>query len=166
MAASQHLAEFIQSLSEEITALKAGKKTAGQVVSVQGLEVHMALERSFGQSIPDATIRVKLWAILDLIRKKTEEARGAFLDSFAMSEKVFAGQRVSVTEEHPFYDNSTSLPNASQIQAIVAAYQHSLQIIWGPSRTGKTLTIAKLVEAHVNAGNRVLLVSHANTAVD
>ena len=41
-----------------------------------------------------------------------------------------------------------------------------LSIIWGPPGTGKTKTIAKAIEAHLNAGRRVLLVSHANNAVD
>lgn len=36
----------------------------------------------------------------------------------------------------------------------------------GPPGTGKTKTIAQAVEAHLNARRRILLVSHANNAVD
>ncbi|HAG11921.1 MAG TPA: hypothetical protein DCK76_11250 [Desulfotomaculum sp.] len=57
-------------------------------------------------------------------------------------------------------------PNKSQEEAIKTAFSKSTSIIWGPPGTGKTKTIARLVEAHINAGRRVLLVSHANTAVD
>ncbi|MCX5811943.1 MAG: AAA domain-containing protein [Proteobacteria bacterium] len=38
--------------------------------------------------------------------------------------------------------------------------------MWGPPGTGKTTTVAQAIEAHLNAGRRVLLVSHANAAVD
>jgi hypothetical protein len=41
-----------------------------------------------------------------------------------------------------------------------------MAVIWGPPGTGKTTTVAQAIEAHLNAGRRVLLVSHANAAVD
>jgi hypothetical protein len=57
-------------------------------------------------------------------------------------------------------------PNASQIRAIENSFANSLAVIWGPPGTGKTRTIARAVEAHLRAGRLVLLVSHANLAVD
>ena len=47
-----------------------------------------------------------------------------------------------------------------------SSFSSQLAIIWGPPGTGKTKTIATAIEAHLNAGRRVLLVSHANNAVD
>lgn len=66
----------------------------------------------------------------------------------------------------PDYSSSTKPPNDSQIQAIESSFFSRISIIWGPPGTGKTKTIAQAIEAHLNAGRRVLLVSHANAAVD
>src|SRR5207302_2182316 len=38
--------------------------------------------------------------------------------------------------------------------------------LWGPPGTGKTTTLARIVEAHFRAGRSVLLVSNTNIAVD
>jgi flavodoxin len=69
-------------------------------------------------------------------------------------------------ELKPYYSLSSEPPNASQKQAINASFFSQLAVIWGPPGTGKTKTIAQAIEAHLNAGRRVLLVSHANAAVD
>src|SRR5208283_4397008 len=42
----------------------------------------------------------------------------------------------------------------------------SLTYIWGPPGTGKTYTIAHLVTALIEAGERVLVSSHTHAAVD
>lgn len=69
-------------------------------------------------------------------------------------------------EIRPQYSLSARPPNNPQKKAINASFFSQLAVIWGPPGTGKTKTIAQAIEAHLNAGRRVLLVSHANAAVD
>jgi len=69
-------------------------------------------------------------------------------------------------EIKPQYSLSARPPNNHQKKAIEASFFSPLAVIWGPPGTGKTLTIAQAIEAHLNAGRRVLLLSHANAAVD
>jgi hypothetical protein len=69
-------------------------------------------------------------------------------------------------EIRPHYSFSATPPNDPQKRAISESFFSQLAVIWGPPGTGKTQTIAKAIEAHLNAGRRVLLVSHANAAVD
>ena len=69
-------------------------------------------------------------------------------------------------ELKPQYSLSVRPPNASQKKAIDASFFSQMAVIWGPPGTGKTKAIAQAIEAHLNAGRRVLLVSHANAAVD
>ncbi len=69
-------------------------------------------------------------------------------------------------EIRPHYSSSTKPPNDPQKRAIESSFFSQLAVIWGPPGTGKTKTIAQAIEAHLNAGRRVLLVSHANAAVD
>jgi superfamily I DNA and/or RNA helicase len=69
-------------------------------------------------------------------------------------------------EIRPQYSSSAKPPNDSQKKAIDNSFFSQIAVIWGPPGTGKTKTIAQAIEAHLNAGRRVLLVSHANAAVD
>lgn len=64
------------------------------------------------------------------------------------------------------YSSSKDPPNEAQKQAIEASFSSQISVIWGPPGTGKTKTIAQAIEAHLNAGRRVLLLSHVNNAVD
>lgn len=69
-------------------------------------------------------------------------------------------------ELRPQYSVSVKPPNVSQEKAIAASFFSQTAVIWGPPGTGKTKTVAQAIEAHLHAGRRVLLVSHANAAVD
>jgi len=69
-------------------------------------------------------------------------------------------------EIRPQYSVSVNPPNDPQKRAIAASFFSQVAVIWGPPGTGKTKTVAQPIEAHLNAGRRVLLVSHANAAVD
>lgn len=144
-----------------------GRRYSCQVISVKGLEVYIALEQNLGPQIAEAIIRTNLWYLLELLCKKFEEARPATDRLFKTSERLFAGMsRVVADAGPPRYELLPDPPNESQKRAIEASFSRSLAVIWGPPGTGKTRTIAKAVQAHLNAGRRVLLVSHANTAVD
>ncbi|HHX87583.1 MAG TPA: AAA family ATPase [Firmicutes bacterium] len=144
-----------------------GKLYRCQIISVKGLEVYLALEQNLGPQITEAIIRTNLWFLLELLCKKYEEAESAADSMFKTSRHLFAGRSKAVAVgEPPRYELYPDPPNESQKCAIEASFSRTLAVIWGPPGTGKTRTIAKAVEAHLNAGRRVLLVSHANTAVD
>ena len=138
-----------------------------QIISVKGLEVYLALEENFGPQIPEAVIQTNLWFLLEMLCKKFEEAKPLANKLFETSRALFAGiSEKAAGNEELRYEPHPDPPNQSQERAIEASFSRSLAVIWGPPGTGKTKTIAKAVEAHLNAGRRVLLVSHANTAVD
>ncbi|NLG68260.1 MAG: AAA family ATPase [Firmicutes bacterium] len=56
--------------------------------------------------------------------------------------------------------------NPEQQASIRKALGQEVAFIWGPPGTGKTSTLARLVEELVAAGERVLIASHTNAAVD
>ncbi|MGO9018760.1 MAG: AAA domain-containing protein [Syntrophobacteraceae bacterium] len=66
----------------------------------------------------------------------------------------------------PQYSLSVKPPDQRQEIAINSSFFSQTAVIWGPPGTGKTKTVAQAIEAHLNAGRHVLLVSHANAAVD
>jgi len=165
-----HLENFLIALDDTPAEIEvAGTKCQCQVVSVRGMEVQIALEKSFGQNVAEAKIWTNLWFLLELLRKKYEEALPSADSKFEISKKLFAGiasERVGGGSEPEYSLSAGESPNQSQKNAIADSFNKSLAVIWGPPGTGKTKTIAKAVQAHLNAGRRVLLASHANTAVD
>ncbi len=146
----------------------AGRNYRCQVVSVQGLDVQIGIEEFVGRYVAEGKLQTNLWYLLDLLRKKYEESLPIADKVFAFGEKLFSGKAESLeaTPAGPEYGRVKHPPNRSQEQAIQACFSKSLAIIWGPPGTGKTQTISKAIEAHLKAGRRVLLVSHANVAVD
>lgn len=128
------------------------------------------MEHFCGQFISEAKLQTNLWYLLELLKKKYAECQsGSAKVDFHLSEVIFSGQQVdskSTSQTEIRYSIGEEPPNEAQKKAIEASFSNELSIIWGPPGTGKTKTIAEAIEAHLNAGRRVLLVSHANNAVD
>lgn len=147
-----------------------GTRCRAQVLLTQGLEVEIGIEHSCGQFIPEAILHTNLWYLLELLKKKFSECQtGTAKLDFHLSEILFSGQQLtprSTNQAEINYSLSEKPPNDSQKRAIEASFSSQLSIIWGPPGTGKTKTAAEAIEAHLNAGRCVLLVSHSNNAVD
>lgn len=143
------------------------------LVATDGLSVQIAVTSSvaatIGHEVRTALLSSNRSLILLRLVNKFKEAKNKKPDAFAFAEQVFSGSskalvKVGTMPTYTYQPNNA--PNPSQASAINNSFSNSLAVIWGPPGTGKTRTIARAVEAHLNAGRRVLLVSHANTAVD
>lgn len=83
---------------------------------------------------------------------------------------------MAISVFHPEFAtvNRKSLPDAPSLVQIVGKHREileqaigsSITYIWGPPGTGKTFTIAYLLTALIEAGERVLVSSHTHAAVD
>ncbi|MBL7210072.1 MAG: AAA family ATPase, partial [Dehalococcoidia bacterium] len=147
-----------------------GSRYPAQVLLTQRLEVEIGIEHFCGQFISEATLQTNLWYLLELLKKKFTECRsGSAKIESRLSEVLFSGSQShwkATNQTECRYSLGKEPPNEAQRQAIESSFSSQLAIIWGPPGTGKTKTVAKAIEAHLNAGRRVLLVSHANNAVD
>lgn len=166
-----HLENFLAVLDESPAEIEiSGSKYSAHVLVTQGLEVEIGIERFCGQSIAEARLHTNLWYLLELLKKKFEgHESGTLKADFHLSDLLFSGgssNAAPAANELPQFSLSKDPPNEAQERAITASFSSALSVIWGPPGTGKTKTIAKAIEAHLNAGRRVLLVSHANNAVD
>ncbi|MHA1875490.1 MAG: AAA domain-containing protein [Promethearchaeota archaeon] len=139
-----------------------------QIVMSQGMEVQIAIEKYIGQHVSEAKIQTNLWYLLEMLKKKYEEEHNNTEQNFEMGEKIFCGnfETLDSKGKKPQYDTIGKSPNPSQKNAISFSFEKNPAVIWGPPGTGKTFTIGMAIQAHLKAGRRVLLVSHANTAVD
>jgi hypothetical protein len=136
----------------------------------EGLNIEVGIDHFCGQSISEATLLTNLWYLLEILKNKYIDCQdGMFNVDFKLSEMLFSGNNANVKsyrQESIKYSQPKNPLNLSQEKAIKASSSSQLCIIWGPPGTGKTTTIACVIESHINAGRRVLLVSHANNAVD
>jgi hypothetical protein len=165
------LEEVLMALEDSPATLEVGRRQVdAHIVLTRGLYVEVGIETQIEAAIPRARLITSLWWLLELLKKRfTESLQQPTPLSFAMSDFLFFGNDpgpVSLGSAGPTYSPSSSSPNDAQQRAIESSYDSRSAFIWGPPGTGKTKTIAKAVEAHLNAGRRVLLVSHANNAVD
>jgi hypothetical protein len=166
-----NLENFLAVLDESPAEIEiSGSRYSAQVLLTQGLEVEIGIEHFCGQFISEAKLQTNIWYLLELLKKKYSECQSSPVKvDFHLSEILFSGQQVNskpTSQAEIRYSIGEDPPNEAQKQAIEASFSSELSVIWGPPGTGKTKTIAEAIEAHLNAGRRVLLVSHANNAVD
>lgn len=83
---------------------------------------------------------------------------------YALAARLFNGQFQTYTKSLPNLTRYGQI-NEYQKAAVIRSFQGDT-IIWGPPGTGKTHTIAVAIKEQIKLGHRVLLLSHANTAVD
>jgi superfamily I DNA and/or RNA helicase len=166
-----NLESFLTTLDDSPAEIEInGFKYHAQILLTQGLEVEIGIEGFSGNFVSEATLYTNLWYLLEALKKKLEEKSNSTKNSdFNLSEGLFLGKlsgEYSLNQKEISYTLGAEPPNDAQKKAIKAAFSSKLSIIWGPPGTGKTKTIARIVEAHLNAGRSVLIVSHANNAVD
>jgi len=147
-----------------------GDPCNGHILSAHELEVEIGLERFCGQFIAEAELETDPSYLLEILKKKFDECRSAPAKAdFRLSEALFSGRQSRLSSANGTevrYSAYPEPPNESQQRAIEASFSCRICVVWGPPGTGKTKTAAKAIEAHLNAGRRVLLVSHSNNAVD
>ncbi len=146
----------------------ADEEASGYIVSFQGGVLLVAVTRDVGPAIPSARLVVDDSFLIARLRERfLEVLAGKVKFQIASAERVVSGKCKPLGQEEPnprvFLDGRL---NTEQRDVVRHALGSELCYLWGPPGTGKTTTLARLVEAHVRAGRSVLLVSNTNVAVD
>jgi KaiC/GvpD/RAD55 family RecA-like ATPase/predicted RNA-binding Zn-ribbon protein involved in translation (DUF1610 family) len=141
----------------------------GQVVSLRESWLTVALEKDLGPRIPTAQLITNDSFLLERLKDKLEDIqKGAASGNHAFAGQVIGEVAVKSADAEP--DEAVWLGllalNQEQRQAVRRALGSTATFIWGPPGTGKTTTLARVVEAFYRAGHSVLLVSNTNIAVD
>lgn len=145
-----------------------GKEYDCDIISVTGQQIQISIKQKLGERIPVAKIITNTWYLLERLKKKYEDNLNTE-SRFINSNKLFQDDRSLIDGGNfntSYSLNGTDHPNPYQHKAIESSINDFLSIIWGPPGTGKTQTIAKAIESHLNLGRKVLLLSHSNNAVD
>ena len=144
------------------------EEVEGNVVSVARGSVTVALEADLGPKIAmvrlitdDSFLIAKLREKLEDVEKETTH----FNHQLAASVIGAGVPECDIKEPAPQVFGDAAL-NEKQEAAVRLAFGSNTSFIWGPPGTGKTKTLAHVVEAHYRAGHSVLIVSNTNVAVD
>ncbi|PLS18280.1 DNA helicase [Bacillus sp. M6-12] len=129
----------------------------GRILSSEGNSVILALTQSLGDLISDAHILFDPWELLEQLILRLDEA-GKSKNKRVRIKKLIDP---SMPAKQPDSRGKTKLQ-----QLFARAKYNPVTYVWGPPGTGKTHTLARVAANKYLKGERVLIVSHSNQAVD
>jgi hypothetical protein len=140
----------------------------GVLVSFRDGVLVLALETDLGPKIAAARLLADDAFLIEHLIERLEKIRTGKMEFHQQSAERVLGLlpvKTADAEPDPAVWNGCSL-NPDQIAAVRRSLGSDSTYLWGPPGTGKTTTLAHIVEAHYRAGRSVLLVSNTNIAVD
>ena len=162
--------EFFQNI-EPYTRVEVrvrSESTNGRVVAINDKSIQVELDKNIGVTIPEARLIISSYYLLQLLYEKLKKVDDGELQFTDLAEKLFKLKPASIASlDYQIPHSSVSeLPNSSQESAIKLALGSEVSFIWGPPGTGKTQTIARLIEGFLSKNLSVLLIAHTNIATD
>lgn len=145
----------------------ASARCQGVIGALSGGVVHLAVQDDLGAVVPEATLRVDATGLLrKLAERMTELAQGR-------DQGFDLARATAICSPQPSLPGLVSPPsgsagelNAWQARAVHVGLRESLLWLWGPPGTGKTKTLGALVRGLLDRGERILVCSNTNQAVD
>jgi len=142
---------------------------SGVLVSFRDGVLVVALQNDLGPKIPAARLFANDSFLVERLKERLEKIRSGELKFNRQAGDRVLGLspvRTADTEPNPAVIQGDGRPNDDQMLAVRRSLGSDTTYVWGPPGTGKTTTLARIVEAHYRAGRSVLLVSNTNIAVD
>jgi hypothetical protein len=133
-----------------------------EVVSVEGLDVLISVQKHLGERVAEAHIFTDPIFLLEALRERIESSENIPAFNFKMANCLFGFEPAGLSQA---VFNSSSL-NEFQNKAVSKALGSQVFFIWGPPGTGKTTTLAALLQQAFTNGETLLLTSNTNVAVD
>jgi superfamily I DNA and/or RNA helicase len=150
-----------------VTANVAGTNTEGKIVSATPGRIILSFDELFGPCIGRCVLQIDNTAMLLALEKRLASLEEDSTNKFnrSLAKKVITNDDVQLIESKSRLSARESL-NQSQEQAIHQALSREVSFIWGPPGTGKTQLLGELVRHLYEDGEKVLVCSNTNQAVD
>ncbi|MGC8654315.1 MAG: AAA domain-containing protein [Candidatus Kryptoniota bacterium] len=140
--------------------------TMGFVVGVEGDRVVLLLESFIGDVAELVKMRAAAYFLLEELIERLQEKSG---EDLPVAVSVFYPDTdVHVSPDISSFSLSikSGIANEYQISAVKAVCSQKVTFVWGPPGTGKTETLAYAAANLVANGEKVLILSNTNMAVD
>ena len=149
---------------------------SGTLVAVDDFEVLLELDAHVGESVSQANVSTEPWFILEALEGRLKGELGREAGDLEVPRALLGLETTEGGSDEEAADRSASLlgslgdyslvPNSAQKKALARSAGSRIHFIWGPPGTGKTTSLAQVVRMLVAEGERVLVLAHANAAVD
>ena len=146
--------------------LRVGENSCdGVVLSVADGQLLVSVSADLGLEVARAQLVVDDSFLIERLRAALASSPS---DKKFASERALrgAGLAAGASVEVPIDPAVSAGLDKSQFKALARALGSEVTFLWGPPGTGKTFTLARIVEAFYRQGKTVLLVSNTNIAVD
>ncbi|MDQ0483189.1 DEAD/DEAH box helicase [Guptibacillus hwajinpoensis] len=132
-------------------------KRDGRMLSSEGKNIILSLEGGFGDLIGEADLYHDPWELLDELHERLEEIK--------KSKRRLA--RINHLMNPPEVTKHPEEKVKSRLHELILRSKYNpVTFVWGPPGTGKTHNLARAAANHFFKGNKVLILSHSNQAVD
>jgi len=137
-------------------------KISAEIISVEGLDVLISVEKHLGQTIAEAEIFMDPIFLLEILKERIEKSKEMRAFNHNIASYLFGIEVPHLSESH------FEAPHLNEFQnkAVAKALGSNVFYIWGPPGTGKTTTLAALVQEAFRNGETLLVASNTNVAVD
>jgi len=157
-------------LDTEIEIRTRNNSAGGKVISQDERRIQISLDKNIGPLVSEAKLIISSYYLLKLLHEKISGIESGETKLTNLAEKTFGLREVeiSIDDEYkiPYALEDSSKLNQYQEGALRLSLGSEVSFIWGPPGTGKTQTIARIIEGFTNKGMSVLLLSHTNKATD
>jgi hypothetical protein len=161
--------DFLQLINTDADIeVRAGSNSAaGKVVAINENTITVQVDNNLGENLSNARLIISSYYLLEMLCQRLEGIKTGSIPASDLAMKTF-GFTASETLSNSTYKTPSSQHglNLSQEKALRQALGSEVTYIWGPPGTGKSQTIATIVEAMVKMGKSVLVLAHTNSATD
>ena len=138
----------------------SGDSIEGSIVSFSKKKLRISLEQEYGASIPEASLELDnsylLVKLMEVLQSKD--------DNDGLIKKVLRISETSSKDTTQNIFNETL--NEEQNKALQLSSLYEVTYLWGPPGTGKTYTLGEIASNYYENGQKVLMLSNTNLAID
>lgn len=140
----------------QISIWQGDTSIAGYIVGCEDFTVIIASSTDLGGDVPTLEFSAEPWRLLNSLNDRLD---GILKSPSEIVRALICDGRKSI--DYGNHKIATGQPTAVQMSK-----NQPITFVWGPPGTGKTQTLAKIALAHIEQGNRVLMLSYSNVSVD
>lgn len=139
-----------------VTIWKGQSQISGKILNGEAFSVYLISELDLGAEVEMLDISAEACYLLQSVSER--------LMDLSLEPSEIAQDLICNGLKEIDYRNSDIAKG--QETAVRMSLEQPITFVWGPPGTGKTQTLAKIAWAHIDKGERVLMLSYSNVSVD
>ena len=139
-----------------VTIWKGQSQISGKILNCEAFSVYLISELDLGAEVEMLNISAEACYLLQSVSER--------LMDLSLEPSEIAQDLICNGLKEIDYRNSDIAKG--QETAVRMSLEQPITFVWGPPATGKTQTLAKIAWAHIDKGERVLMLSYSNVSVD